>query len=101
MPITLSAKKALRRDRRRAIVNRRLRDQLKKALKRARKNPTEKLLKQTNSLLDQAAKKRIIHPNKAARLKSRLSNLTPKKQNQKDDKKLKKKPLSPSLTKLS
>ncbi len=91
MPITLSAKKALRRDRRRAIVNRRLRDQLKKVLKRARKNPTEKLLNQANSLLDQAARKRIIHPNKAARLKSRLSNPTPKNKTKTTTKKLKKK----------
>jgi small subunit ribosomal protein S20 len=91
MPITLSAKKALRRDGRRAIVNRRLREQLKTALKQARKNPTEKILSQTNSILDQAARKRIIHPNKAARLKSRLLSLAKKTKTKTKTKKLKKK----------
>ncbi len=78
MPITVSAKKALRRDQRRTLVNRRLRHQLKKSLKLARKNPTKKLLSQAASTLDRAAKKRVIHPNRAARLKSRLTKLAKK-----------------------
>lgn len=85
MPVTVSAKKALRRDRTRAVVNRRLRNQLKKALKQARAKPTKKLLSQASSMLDRAAKKRIIHPNKATRLKSRLVKLAQR------SKKLKKK----------
>jgi small subunit ribosomal protein S20 len=78
MPVTISAKKALRRDQQRTIVNRRIRLQLKKALKRARTNPTNKVLSQTASVLDRAAKKRVIHPSKAARLKSRLAKLAQK-----------------------
>ena len=78
MPVTTSAKKALRRDRQRTIVNRRLRGQVKKALKQARRNPTQKLLNQAASVLDRAAKKRVIHPNKAARLKSGLAKLAQK-----------------------
>lgn len=75
MPVTVSAKKALRRDRRRTMVNRRIRHRLKKALKDARENPTKKLLSQAASILDRAAKKKVIHFNKAARLKSRLAKL--------------------------
>jgi len=79
MPVTKSAKKALRRDRRRQMVNERLRRQLKRVLKQARAKPTKKLLSQAASLLDRAAKKRVIHPNKAARLKSRLAKLAKRK----------------------
>lgn len=75
MPVTVSAKKALRRDQRRAVINKRIRRRLKQVLKQARENPTNKLLSQAVSILDRAAKKRVIHPNKAARLKSRLAKL--------------------------
>ncbi len=79
MPVTESAKKALRRDRRRMMVNRRVRRQLKDALKEARKKPTPKTLFVTTSILDRAAKKHVIHKRKADRLKSRLTKLTKKK----------------------
>lgn len=78
MPVTVSAKKALRRDRRKAAINRCLRLRLKKTLKQARTKPTQKLLAQAASALDRAAKKRVIHTNKAARLKSRLAKLAQK-----------------------
>lgn len=78
MPVTVSAKKALRRDRRKTVINRRLRLLLKKELKQARTKPTQKLLAQAASALDRAAKKRVIHANKAARLKSRLAKLAQK-----------------------
>lgn len=89
MPVTVSAKKALRQDRRRMIVNRRIRRQLIKALKQARKNPTKKLLNQAVSILDRASKKGVIHSKKAARLKSRLAKLA-KKAKRKKVKKAKK-----------
>lgn len=72
MPITKSAKKALRRDRRRAVINLRLKRKLKAALKLARQKPTKKNLSSAYSTLDRAAKKKVIHQNKAARLKTRL-----------------------------
>lgn len=75
MPVLQSAKKALRRDRRRAVVNKSLKDKVKKALKKVRKSPTKKNLQEASSVLDKAAKKKIIHQNKASRLKSRLSKL--------------------------
>ena len=78
MPVIKSAKKALRRDQKRAFVNQRIRRLIKQTLKKARKNPTKKVIAQTASILDRAAKKRVIHPNKAARLKSRLAKLAKK-----------------------
>lgn len=77
MPITVSAKKALRRDRRRTIINKRIRKKIKAALKKARQKPTKKILAEAASVLDRAAKKKVIHKNKAARLKSRLTKLLP------------------------
>lgn len=75
MPITASAKKALRQDRRRAIINKRIKRKIKEALKKARQKPTKKTLAEAASALDRAVKKKIIHKNKAARLKSRLAKL--------------------------
>ena len=78
MPILKSSKKALRRDRRRAVVNKKIRNNLKDVLKKARKNPSLKNLSLASSFLDKAAKKKVIHTNKADRLKSRLSKLLDK-----------------------
>ncbi|MBI4999481.1 30S ribosomal protein S20 [Candidatus Gottesmanbacteria bacterium] len=73
MPVTASAKKKMRQDKKRRVINLRVMAKLKSALKKARSSPSEKNLKTAFSLIDQAGKKRIIHKNKAARLKSRLS----------------------------
>ena len=81
MPVTKSAEKALRRDRRRSIVNERIRRRVRKILKEARKNPTSKTLALAKSALDRAAKKGVIHKNKAARLKSKLAKLAKKTKN--------------------
>ncbi|HUS52247.1 MAG TPA: 30S ribosomal protein S20 [Candidatus Bathyarchaeia archaeon] len=86
MPVTVSAKKALRRDRRKAIVNQRIRLKIKKALREARANPTGKVLNQTASVLDRAAKKGVIPSNRAARLKSGLAKLAKKGQKKKKKK---------------
>ncbi len=79
MPITKSAKKALRKDKRRAQVNRKIKDRVKAALKKTRKNPNKKNLREVFSFLDRAAKKKVIHKNRANRLKSRLLDLAKKK----------------------
>ncbi|MBI4948072.1 30S ribosomal protein S20 [Candidatus Berkelbacteria bacterium] len=65
MPISKSAKKALRGSEKKAARNRYRKALLKEALK---KNDNS-----TISLIDKAAKWGIIHKNKAARLKSKLS----------------------------
>jgi small subunit ribosomal protein S20 len=75
MPVIQSAKKALRRDRRRAVVNKSLKNKIKEVLKKTRQNPNKKNLDLSFKILDRAAKKKIIHQNKASRLKSRLSKL--------------------------
>ena len=73
MPITKSAIKKLRRDHRVAKANKKIRDAVREAVKSFRKNPSLELLQKTTSILDRAAKKHILHKNKASRLKSRLS----------------------------
>ena len=94
MPITVSAAKALRRDRRRTKVNRRYRTKLKLTLDRNKAEASPENLNAAYQILDQAAKNHIIHKNKAARLKSRLAkNLThPKLEKSKTATRSKKRP---------
>ena len=83
MPITKSAKKALRRDQRRTKTNLKIKKSLKLTLKSFRSKPSQAGLTKSFQELDRAAKKKYITPNKSSRLKSRLSHLltktTPKK----------------------
>lgn len=73
MPVTKQAKKKLRKDRKREKENLKLKNHYKKTVKRTEKNVTPKSLSQASKVIDKAAKKGLIHKNKAARLKSRLS----------------------------
>jgi small subunit ribosomal protein S20 len=74
MPITKSAKKKLRKDRVRETENLKLKKTYKKTVKKTRENPSKKNLTESSKALDKAAKKGIIHKNKAARIKSRLAH---------------------------
>lgn len=76
MPIIKSAKKKLRQDKKRKLVNKKVKDTYKELLKDTRVAPSVAAIQQTVSSIDKAAKKGIIHPNKAARLKSALSKLS-------------------------
>jgi len=76
MPVTTSAKKALRRDRRRAQFNKPVKAQTLKALKAARREPNKELIKLAYSALDKAGKKGIFKKGKINRLKSRLAKLS-------------------------
>lgn len=78
MPIIKRAIKKLRHDRQRTLVTSKTRANLREILKSTRKTPGPKKLAQAFSALDKAAKTHIIHPNKAARLKSQLSKLLKK-----------------------
>lgn len=78
MPVIQSAKRKVRVDQRREIVNLRVKREYKKALRDARKNPSEENIKKAYSAFDTAAKKNVIHKNKASRLKSRLAKLSSK-----------------------
>ncbi len=79
MPVTKSAKKALRSSRRKEAVNKSVKEILRKVLREVRRKPTNENWRQASRVLDQAAKKKVIHKNKAARLKSRLVKLLGKK----------------------
>lgn len=73
MPIIRSAIKKVRKDKTRTIRNQRRKDALKALIKKARATKSAKDLQTVFSALDKATKVKLIHPNKAARLKSRLS----------------------------
>lgn len=73
MPIIKSAIKKVRKDKTRTARNRRRELILKSAVKKARISKSPKDLQAVFSALDKAAKVKLIHKNKAARLKSRLS----------------------------
>ena len=69
MPITKSAKKSLKVSRTKAAANYKREVLLSKALKKVNKDNVNEAI----ALIDKAAKTNIIHANKAARLKSRLT----------------------------
>lgn len=73
MPIIKSAIKKVRKDKIRTARNKKREMTLKSLVKKTRISKTAKNLQAAFSALDKAAKVHLIHPNKAARLKSRLS----------------------------
>jgi small subunit ribosomal protein S20 len=78
MPIIKSAIKKMRQDKKRTARNLITKDRFKAAVRAFKKNPTEKNLAIAYRFLDRAAKKNVIHRNKAARLKSRMAKLLKK-----------------------
>ncbi|OGK19738.1 30S ribosomal protein S20 [Candidatus Roizmanbacteria bacterium RIFCSPHIGHO2_02_FULL_40_13b] len=85
MPIIKSAKKKLRKDKVRTGRNLVAKKKYKIVVKAVKKSvaskgaKTKSLLSKASSLIDKAAKKRVIHKNKAARLKSRVAKSANKK----------------------
>ena len=75
MPITAGAIRKQRADQKKARVNLRIKKALREAVLAMKKKPTDKNLKNVFTLADRAAKKRVIHKNKAGRIKSRLAGL--------------------------
>jgi len=82
MPNSTSAKKALRQNHARRLRNRSARSALRTVIKKCRQAAegddaaaAEAAFRLAVKRLDQAAAKRLIHPNAAARTKSRLSKL--------------------------
>lgn len=73
MPVIRSAIKKVRKDKLRTFRNKKRELLLKSLIKKARTEKTAKDLQKVYSALDKAAKVHLIHPNKASRLKSRLS----------------------------
>lgn len=83
MPLTKTSKRALRGSKRKESVNKVIINSLETAVRAAKKaRSTEKIIK-AMSLADKSAKKHAIHKNKAARIKSQLSKLLPKKTSKK------------------
>ena len=74
MPNIASAKKNMRKSRAATVRNRAQRSALRTALKKARNtaSSTDEVVNAV-SLLDRAARKGLIHPNKAARHKRQLA----------------------------
>ncbi|NTU46578.1 30S ribosomal protein S20 [Candidatus Roizmanbacteria bacterium] len=79
MPNIQSAKKKVRKDVKKTARNDEQRLKVKKTVKKIVKTPkTAKNAKELNgaySTIDKAAKKKVIHKNKAARLKAKISKL--------------------------
>lgn len=75
MPVTKTAKRALRGSMRKNTVNRIILSKLEVAIKLAKKSKTKKAIEEASSLADRASKTSTIHKNKASRIKSQLSKL--------------------------
>jgi len=78
MPVTKTAKRALRGSKRKALNNNLVLARLEIAIRMAKKSKKEKDVISAISLADRSAKNHAIHKNKAARIKSALSKLLPK-----------------------
>jgi small subunit ribosomal protein S20 len=75
MPVTKTAKRALRGSMRKNIVNKIILSKLEIAIKAAKKSKSKKVIETAVSLTDRASKTSTIHKNKASRIKSQLSKL--------------------------
>lgn len=76
MPITKSAQKALKQTRRRTEQNKVWKTKLKQSLKKAYSEKSKDAISNAFKIVDKSAKVGIIHKNKAARVKSKLSKLS-------------------------
>ena len=77
MPITKSAKKALRRDKRKQGYNKKAKRKAEQAIKAFNREPNQENLAAAYSAIDRAAKRNIYHQNKVARIKSKLAKKLP------------------------
>ncbi len=75
MPITKSALKKARVDKRRTASNVAVKGRLKNAIKIARETPGAESLKMLYSAMDKAVKNHTVAKRHAARLKSRISKI--------------------------
>ena len=80
MPVTLTASRALRQSRARAVINLRRKRILKKAVDTFKASAKLKDLSPAISQIDRALKHHLVNHRKAARLKSRLSKLVTRSQ---------------------
>jgi small subunit ribosomal protein S20 len=78
MPVTKTAKRALRGSTKKASVNAVIIKNLEVAIRVARKGKSIEKIRKAVSLADRAAKKSVIHKNKAANIKKALAKLQTK-----------------------
>lgn len=78
MPVTKTAKRALRGSTKKESVNKLIVSRLEIAVRTAKNKKAQAMILKAMSFADRAAKKKVIHKNKAARIKSQLSKLLPK-----------------------
>jgi small subunit ribosomal protein S20 len=78
MPVTKTAKRALRASKRKGSVNKIIKTNLDTALRMAKRQKTKTSILKAISLADRAAQKKLIHKNNAARIKSALSKILAK-----------------------
>ena len=82
MPNLKSAKKKLRKDIKRTKENEVYKKKVQKTIKdivKSGSKATKRTLDKAYSIIDKAAKKKVIHKNRAARLKARVSKLLAKR----------------------
>jgi len=79
VPVTKTAKRALRSSKRKETVNKKIRTNLEVAIRIAKNKKRQDGILKAISLTDRAVKKHLIHKNKGARIKSTLSKLLPRR----------------------
>ena len=82
MPVTKTAKRALRSSKKKALVNLDIKKKIEIAIRDAKKSRSLKKIKEAISLSDRAVKKNVIHKNKSSRIKKNLSKLIKLKKTQ-------------------
>jgi len=75
MPVTKTAKRALRSSSKKGLINLDIRKKLEIAIREAKKTKSLEKIKKAISLSDRAVKKHVIHKNKSSRIKKVLSTL--------------------------
>lgn len=78
MPVTKTARRALRGSKRKESVNKIVLSLLDKTIRKFKKTKSKKDLDLVYSVADKAAKSNVIHKNKASRIKSRLTKKSTK-----------------------
>lgn len=73
MPVTKTAKRALRSSSKKTDINKRILTALEVAVRQAKRDKKQKNLDSVFSLADRAAKAHVIHPKKADRIKARIT----------------------------
>ena len=75
MPISYSAKRALRKEKRRTIVNKRIKNIMRLAMRAVNESKAMEALPKAYQAIDRATKRNLLHKKKASRLKSQLSKV--------------------------